>query len=177
MAILDSQQRVSALHFIREGEDEYYVTAYHNGGIECNGYDLVRVGYRQRRCLVTMGDMKESSILPYQFLPNLEHNQAAVMVSGICVSTMTQRRVVSPGDRRGHVFSGSGWNILAEVENLEFGTKMIFTNLLNNTVSLVPFDDSGIALRLENVPRMPLNQQRSLVKSPCDKGILIRLYK
>nr|GEW97186.1 DNA-binding pseudobarrel domain-containing protein [Tanacetum cinerariifolium] len=116
--------RVSTLHFIREGEDEYYVTTYHNGGIKCNGYDFVR-------------------ILPYQFLPNLKHNQAAVM----------------------------GWNILAEVENLEVGTKMIFTNLLNNTVLLVPFDDSGIALRLENVPRMPLNQQRSFVKSPCDKEL------
>ncbi|GKD54744.1 hypothetical protein Tco_1288131, partial [Tanacetum coccineum] len=61
MAILDSQQRYKAQSLAQEGEDEYYVTAYHNGGIECNGYDLVRVGYRQRRCLVTMGDMKESS--------------------------------------------------------------------------------------------------------------------
>ncbi|GKF13698.1 DNA-binding pseudobarrel domain-containing protein [Tanacetum coccineum] len=34
---------------------------------------------------------------------------------------------------------------------------------------MVPFNDSGIALRVENVPRMPLNQQRPFVKSPADK--------
>ncbi|GKA49626.1 hypothetical protein Tco_0742699 [Tanacetum coccineum] len=34
---------------------------------------------------------------------------------------------------------------------------------------MVPFDNSGIALRVENVPRMPLNQQRPFVKSPIDK--------
>ncbi|GJR79133.1 hypothetical protein Tco_0149918 [Tanacetum coccineum] len=140
-----------------------------NSGFECNGYDLVRVGYKQRRCMVTMGDMEESPILPYQFLANLEHNHVAVMVSGIRVSTVTQRRVVLPGDRCGHVFTGHGWNILAAVENLGVGTKLIFTNLLNNTVSLVLFDDSDIALRSENVPRMPLNQQCLFVKSPCDK--------
>ncbi|GJT30850.1 hypothetical protein Tco_0911125 [Tanacetum coccineum] len=100
---------------------------------------------------------------------NLEHNRVGVMVSGIRVSTVTQRRVDLPGDRLGHVFSGQGCHILAQVENLEVGKKLIFTNLLNNTVSMVSFNDSGIALRVENVPRMPLNQQRPFVKSPADK--------
>ncbi|GKC57093.1 hypothetical protein Tco_1084691, partial [Tanacetum coccineum] len=49
------------------------------------------------------------------------------------------------------------------------GNKMVFTNLLNNNVSLVSFDDSGIALRLENVPRMPLNQDIPFVRGPHDK--------
>nr|GEV75859.1 integrase, catalytic region, zinc finger, CCHC-type, peptidase aspartic, catalytic [Tanacetum cinerariifolium] len=85
----------------------------------------------------------------------------------------SQQRVQAkemPGNywRHGRVF-GQGWNILVAVENLRVGTKLIFTNLLNNIVSLVPFDDSGIALRSENVPRMPLNQQRPFVKSACDK--------
>ncbi|GJT43115.1 hypothetical protein Tco_0951830, partial [Tanacetum coccineum] len=161
--------RVSTFYFIHQGVDEYYVTAYHNGGFECNGYDLVRVGNKQKRCLVTMGDMKESPVLPYQFLVNLEHNRVGVMVSGIRVSTVIQRIVDLLDDRRGHMFSGQGWHILAQVKNLEVGTKLIFTNLLNNIVSMLPFDDSGIALRVENVSRMLLNQQRSFVKSPADK--------
>nr|GEU66065.1 hypothetical protein [Tanacetum cinerariifolium] len=40
--------RVNTLHFIRATPDEYYVTGYHNDGTECNGYDLARVGFRQR---------------------------------------------------------------------------------------------------------------------------------
>ncbi|GJU71837.1 hypothetical protein Tco_1263242 [Tanacetum coccineum] len=91
------------------------------------------------------------------------------MVSGIHVSTVTQRIIVLPRNRRGHVFSGHEWNILVMVENLQVGNKMVFTNLLNNTVSLVSFDDSGIALRLENVPRMPLNQDLPFDRGPHDK--------
>ncbi|GJR68273.1 putative reverse transcriptase domain-containing protein [Tanacetum coccineum] len=153
----------------QEGVDEYYITAYHNGGFEFNGYDLVRVGNKQKRYLVTIRDMEESPVLPYQFLVNLEHNRVGVMVSVIRVSTVTRHTVDLPGDRRGHVFSRQGWYILTQVENLEVRTKLIFTNLLNNTVSMVPFNDSGIALRVENVPRMPLNQQRPFVKSLVDK--------
>nr|GEX33320.1 DNA-binding pseudobarrel domain-containing protein [Tanacetum cinerariifolium] len=156
--------RVSTFYFIRQGMDEYYVTTYHNGGFECNGYDLVIVGQRQKRCLVTMGDMEESP-----FLVNLEHNRLGVMVSGIRVSTVTQHRVDLPGDRRGHVLYGQEWSILAQVQNLKVGTKLVFKNLLNNTVSLVPLDDSGIALVVENVPRMALNEKRPFVKSPTDK--------
>nr|GEX85393.1 hypothetical protein [Tanacetum cinerariifolium] len=91
------------------------------------------------------------------------------MVSGIRVSIVTQRRIVLPGDRRGHLFSGHGRNILAELENLEVRNKMVFINQMNNTVLLVPFDDNGIALRLENVPRMPLDQERMFVKTHCDQ--------
>ncbi|GJR75461.1 RNA-directed DNA polymerase, eukaryota [Tanacetum coccineum] len=137
----------------------FAVPAYQDAGGKCNRYDLARVGYRQRRCL----------ILPFEFLPNLQNNQVAVMVSGIRVSTVTQRTLVLPRKRQGHVFSGHGWNILVAVENLQIGTKIVFTNLLNNTVLLVPFDDSGIALSLENVPTMPLNQDILFVRRPHDK--------
>nr|GEW00578.1 hypothetical protein [Tanacetum cinerariifolium] len=89
--------KVATLHFIRQGVDEYYVTAYHSGGFECNGYDLVLVGQRQKRCLVTMGDMEDSP-----FLVNLKHNQVGDMVSGLRVSTVTQRRVELPDKRMEH---------------------------------------------------------------------------
>nr|GEU60491.1 hypothetical protein [Tanacetum cinerariifolium] len=49
------------------------------------------------------------------------------------------------------------------------GNKMVFINLLNNTVLLVLFDDSGIALCLENVPSMPLNQDLPFVRGLHDK--------
>ena len=46
---------VQMLHFIREEEDTYYVTAYDDAGFECGGYDRRKIGARQMRCLVTMG--------------------------------------------------------------------------------------------------------------------------
>ena len=55
---------VATFHFIREEEDCYYVTAYDNAGYECNGYNLAEVGYRQRRCLVTLGHLQESPVSP-----------------------------------------------------------------------------------------------------------------
>ncbi|GJV23190.1 hypothetical protein Tco_1375885 [Tanacetum coccineum] len=59
--ISDSRyMRVNTLHFIRVAPDEYYVTGYHNYGSKCNGYDLAHIGYRQRRCLVMVTNMKES---------------------------------------------------------------------------------------------------------------------
>lgn len=52
---------VEMLHFIREEEDTYYVTAYNDAGIECGGYDRRSIGRRQMRCLVTMGENVEHS--------------------------------------------------------------------------------------------------------------------
>nr|GEV65438.1 DNA-binding pseudobarrel domain-containing protein [Tanacetum cinerariifolium] len=151
---------VSFLHFIRQVQDEYYVTAYQNAGGECNGYDLARAGVVYKIVM---------QILSFEFLPNLQNNQVAVMVSGIRVSTVTQRTLVLPINRQGHMFSGQGWNILVAVENLQIGTKIVVINLLNNTILLVLFDDSDIALHLENVPTMPLNKDLLFVRSPHKK--------
>lgn len=52
---------VETLHFIREEENTYYVTAYDNAGWECGGYNRTEIGDRQMRCLVTIGEDLERS--------------------------------------------------------------------------------------------------------------------
>lgn len=57
-AFIDQSQyiNVATFHFIRQEEDCYYVTGYNDAGHECPGYDLALLGYRQRRCLVTLDE-------------------------------------------------------------------------------------------------------------------------
>lgn len=64
-------RNIHMLHFIRQEQDLYYVTAYNRSGFECNGYNMPEVGYRQPRCLLTL---EEKNIGPV--IPNLEplHN-------------------------------------------------------------------------------------------------------
>ena len=40
------------MHFIKQGDDSYYVTVYNEDGDECFGYDKKLVGPRLTRCLV-----------------------------------------------------------------------------------------------------------------------------
>lgn len=59
----DSKYRdVLILHFIREEEDYYYVTAYNEEGYECNGYDLVLESYRERRCCRALEQVFQSPV-------------------------------------------------------------------------------------------------------------------
>ncbi|GJS46192.1 hypothetical protein Tco_0596313 [Tanacetum coccineum] len=161
--------RVNTLHFIRAAPDEYYVKAYHNNRSECNGYNLDLLGYRQRRTLVTLTSMEESPFLPSEFLKHIVNNQVRVMVSNVVASTVTKLRVALSNNRYGHIFAGLGWNIFAVIEHLQVGNRLVLTNLLNNTVSIMPFADSGLGLRVERVPRMPLNALVPFIRSPIDK--------
>ncbi|GJV31199.1 hypothetical protein Tco_1391599 [Tanacetum coccineum] len=173
--ITDSRYvRVNTLHFIRAAPDEYYVIGYHNDGSECNGYDLDRVGFRQRRCLLIVANMEESQILSAQFFPNLVNNRVRVMVSDLLTSTVTLRLVPLAQNRRGHVLSGQGWHILVYVKSIQVGNRRVFTNLLNNCISMIPFTDSGLGLRFERVIRMPLNGRVSFVINPIDKDPRMR---
>ncbi|GKA62013.1 hypothetical protein Tco_0761532 [Tanacetum coccineum] len=45
---------------------------YHNDGTECNGYDLDRVGFRQRRFLLTVDNLEESLTIPGWFVDDHE---------------------------------------------------------------------------------------------------------
>ena len=60
----DSNYRnIAMFHFIREEQDLYYVTAYNIAGYECNGYNLADVGYRQRRCMITLEEIAEGPVI------------------------------------------------------------------------------------------------------------------
>lgn len=41
------------IHFIKQGQDDYYVTVYAKDGSECAGYDRRSIGPRMIRCLTT----------------------------------------------------------------------------------------------------------------------------
>ena len=72
-----------------------------------------------------------------------------------------------------HVFGGQGWMQLIQGEHIEIGTRMVFTNLLNNRLSLMPFDASGLHMCDEVVERMPLDWRKPYVISVLDtKGML-----
>ncbi|GKA70181.1 hypothetical protein Tco_0776245 [Tanacetum coccineum] len=177
--ITDSRYvRVNTLHFIRAAPDEYYVTGYHNDGSECNGYDLDSVGFRQRRCLLTVANLEESSVnfknSSCLVFPNIVTNRVPVMVSDLLTSTVTLCRVPLAQNRHGHVLSRQGWHILVYVERIQVGIRLMFTNLLNNCISMIPFADSGLGLRFERVPRMPLNGHALFVISPIDKDPRMR---
>lgn len=97
-------------------------------------------------------------------------------MAGIPVGEVTHREIeILDEDRHIHELGGIGWNVLVENEHLIDATKVVFTNLLNNTVSLMPFADSGMELRSENVPRMPLNWRKPFMRSPIDEGLLTKL--
>ena len=49
-------KNVATLHFIREEENTFYVTAYDIDGAECGGYKLSDVGNRVVRCFCKLGD-------------------------------------------------------------------------------------------------------------------------
>lgn len=74
-----------------------------------------------------------------------------------------------------HEFGGHGWNVLVHDENLFAGTRVVFTNLLNNTLSLMPFAENGLMMRSELVQRMELNRTRPFMRNPVDEGMLIKV--
>ncbi|GJW93740.1 RNA-directed DNA polymerase, eukaryota [Tanacetum coccineum] len=139
---------VNTLHFIRAAPDEYYVSGYHNDGSECNRYDLDRVGFRQRIFLLTVANLEESPIIPALFFSKPCNQPSA-----------------------GY---GQGWHILVYVERIKVGSRLVFTNLLNNSISMIPFADSVLGLRFERVPRMPLNGIAPFVVSPIDNDPRMR---
>lgn len=98
-------------------------------------------------------------------------NEVNIMVGNVLASTVTWRLVEINANRHGHVFSGAGWNALVAAENLEPGNRLVFTNLLNNQVSMMPFADNGIGLRLERVERFELSDETPFWRSPIDEGI------
>ena len=55
VAFVESNVPASAktMHFVRIGEDDYYVTVYDENGSECAGYDRSKIGPRMIRCLAT----------------------------------------------------------------------------------------------------------------------------
>nr|GFC64176.1 hypothetical protein [Tanacetum cinerariifolium] len=96
------------------------------------------------------------------------------MVSDLITSTVTMRRVPVAQNRHGYVLSGQGWHILVYVERIEVGSRLVFTNFLNNFISVIPFADSGLGLRFERVPRMSLNGLAPFVVSPIDNDPRMR---
>lgn len=160
-------RNVAMLHFIRQGEDMYYVTAYDNAGAEVGGYKNADVGTRKRRCFGMLGRLDQSDLIPQQFMPQIK--RVRVMVSGWLAATVTQNRIALPGNTHGYVFSGVGWDLLVFLEGLKVGSRMVFTEIGEGTVSMISFADDGLGMRLENIPRVILNDEKPFKKSCIDK--------
>ena len=89
------------------------------------------------------------------------------------VATVTYREIHLPDEERVlNVFTGQGWNVLVYVEKLLAGMKLVFTNLLNNQVSMMPFGETGMELRHDWVERMPLNGSKPFIRVRPEKGEL-----
>ena len=104
--------------------------------------------------------------------------QYRVLVGGMEVATVTdlEIEIVEEVTYTVHVFERQGWQQLTEVQNMVRGTRMVFTNLLNNSLSLMPFDENGLGTRHEVCERMVLNYLKLFVKSPVDtKGLLPKI--
>ena len=97
---------------------------------------------------------------------------------GVLVATVTLRKIkIGDEGLRVHVFGGQGWQILLHHENLVVGTKLVFTNLLNNTLSLMPFLPSGLEMHHEVVERTVLSWRKPFVISSIDKGLILKLLQ
>lgn len=107
-----------------------------------------------------------------------QNNQFRVLVSGLLVATVTRREITMVDeDRNVNVFGGQGWNILVHVENLVAGTRLVFTNLLNNNLMMMPFQPSGWEWRHDVVERMVLNSQKRFIMPPAETGLLMKLFE
>ena len=115
-------------------------------------------------------------VIPCGFLTQHGNKEFQIVVDGVPLAIMAHREIELPEeDRHVHEFGVKGWNMLVQEFNLDAGTRIIFTNLLNNTLSLMPFDESGFEMRSEIVPRMPLNWKKPFMRSPIDEGMLMNL--
>ena len=116
-------------------------------------------------------------VIPCNFLSNTDNQQFNILVDGVPAAVVTHREIeILDENRQIHEFGGHGWNVLVQAEHLIAGTRVVFTNLLNNAISLMPFDVSGLEMRSERVPRMPLNWTKPFMRSPIDEGILIKVH-
>ena len=117
-------------------------------------------------------------VIPRGFWLTSGNPHFRVLVGGIEVATVTRREIhiVEEVTYNVHVFEQQGWQQLIEGENMVPGTRMVFTNLLDNSLALMPFDENGLATRHEVVERMVLNGLKPFVKSPVDtKGMFAKI--
>lgn len=120
-----------------------------------------------------------SQFIPWGFLPNDGTSEFRVIVAGMEVATVTRLKVkiVEEGTFNAHRFGGPGWQHLLKVENIVPVTRMVFTKLVNNSLSLMIFDGNGLGKREEVVERMVLNELKPFVKSPVEKKGMLHSVK
>lgn len=107
-----------------------------------------------------------------------DNPQYRILVGGTEVATVTRSKVEIEDEKvyNVHVFGGPGWKQLIQSQNIVPGTRMVFTNLWNNRLSLMVFDGDGFGTRHEVVQRMELNYLKPFVKSPVEtKGMLRKI--
>ena len=100
-----------------------------------------------------------------------------VLVGGMQVATVTDLEIVivEEDTYSVHVFERQGWQQLTELQNMVRGTRMVFTNLLNNSLSLMTFDDNGLGTHHEVCERMVPNDLKQFVKNQADtKGLSLK---
>lgn len=113
-------------------------------------------------------------VIPCNFLTNTVVDEFQVLVSNAPAGEVTHREVqIIDENRHVHEFGGPGWIALLHDLNLNAGTRVVYTNLLNNTVSLMPFDESGLEMRSEVVPRQQLNRRKPFKRSSIDDGMRV----
>ena len=112
-----------------------------------------------------------SQFIPWGFLPNDGTSEFRVIVAGMEVATVTRLKVkiVEECTFNAHRFEGPGWQHLLKVENIVPVTRMVFTKLVNNSLSLMIFDGNRLGKSEEFVERMVLNELKPFVKSPLEK--------
>lgn len=120
-----------------------------------------------------------SQFIPWGFLPNDGTSEFRVIVAGMEVATVTRLKVkiVEECTFNAHRFGGPGWQHLLKVENIVPVTRMVFTKLVNNSLSLMIFDGNGLGKREEVVERMVLNELKPFVKSPVEKKGMLHSVK
>lgn len=113
-------------------------------------------------------------VIPCNFLKDPQNEDFTILVAGIPLGDVSHHEIeIVDEGRHVHELGGHGWNLLVAELNLVAGTRVIFTNLLNNTLSLMPFDESGMEMQSELVDRMPLNWRKPFKRSSIDDGTLI----
>ena len=116
-------------------------------------------------------------VIPCHFLKEPKNEDFTVLVAGVPLAALTHREIELVEEKKHvHELGGQGWSFLVHELGLIGGTRVILTNILNNTLSLMPFDESGMEMRSEIVPRMELNWRKPFKRSPIDDGMLMNVY-
>ncbi|PWA40302.1 hypothetical protein CTI12_AA563880 [Artemisia annua] len=159
--------QTSDIHFVKQGQDDYYVTLYAKDGSECAGYDRSMIGPRYIRCLSTYNP-SSLTLLSGDFIQDIWQPSFKLIYSTDMIFYVKNERVKPYEDRavRMNRFIGDGWDDFIETTGIESGHRLAFTNMERYTLSVAVIGGDGLGLSKEDIRfQLPKRPPRPIFSS------------